>query len=148
MTFHQSLEHRVRALLGNHELKVVLDSPEDDYRFEYYTTIVKDRKSGNGRHVRTYRLIDLRKGGATPEPWDVYDIEKQTGLVTNLIDVGRYRISRIVAGWTIKCPSCGKVMQGKIWDAVPKTCSGHGSQKCRQKLDDSLVEEIVIDDKA
>lgn len=148
MTPDQSLEHRVRALLRNDELKVLLDSPDDDYRFEYYTTVVKDRKSGNNRHARTYRLVDLRKGGVTPEPWDVYDIEKQTRLVTNLISIGRYRISRIVAGWTVKCPSCGHVMRGKIWDSVPKTCGGHGSSKCRQRIDQTLVEEIAIDDTA
>jgi len=146
MTSHQALESRVRSLLRNDELKIVLDSPEEDYRFEYYTTILKDRQSGKDRHVRTYRLVDLRKGGVTPEPWDVYEIEKQTGLVTNLISVGRYRIVKIVAGWTIKCPSCGKLMRGKIWDSIPKTCSGHGSSKCRQELDVGLVKETIVDD--
>lgn len=148
MTTHSTLEHHVRALLENDELRVVLDSPNDDYRFEYYTTIVKDRKSGEGRRVRTYRLIDLRKGAVTPEPWDAYVFEKQTTLVTNLIRFSRYRISKIVAGWRIKCPACSHIMRGKIWDSVPKTCSGRISSKCKQRIDASLVEEIVIDDTA
>jgi hypothetical protein len=36
----------VRRLLQNLELKIVLDSPDDDYRFEYFTTSTKDRQTG------------------------------------------------------------------------------------------------------
>lgn len=141
------MDHRVRALLKNHELKVVLDSPDKDYRFEYYTTTIKDSATGELRYMRTYRLIDLvRGGGVTQEPWDVYELEKQTTLVTGLLEYSRYRISKIVAGWTIKCPSCGQIMRGKIWEAVPKTCTAQGSPKCRQRFDDDrLVEEILVD---
>lgn len=64
----------VRRLLENLELKIVLDSPDDDYRFEYFTTSIKDRETGEPRLTRTYRLLDLIRGGVTPEPWDTYDL--------------------------------------------------------------------------
>jgi hypothetical protein len=140
------LDYRIRTLLKNHELKVVLDSPDKDYRFEYYTTTVKDRKTGELRYVRTYRLLDLRRGGVTQEPWDVFELEKQTTLVTGLLHYSRYQISKIVTGWMIKCPSCGQIMRGKIWEAVPTTCTAESSPKCRQRFDDDhLVEEILVD---
>ena len=59
----------VRRLLENLELKIVLDSPDDDYRFEYFTTSIKDRQTGEPQLTRTYRLLDLIRGGVTPEPW-------------------------------------------------------------------------------
>lgn len=106
----------------------------------------RDSKTGELRYVRTYRLLDLLRGGATQEPWDAYELEKHTTLVTGLLEYSRYRISKIVAGWTIKCPSCGQIMRGKIWETVPKTCTAQGSPKCRQRFDDDhLVEEVLVD---
>jgi len=146
MTSPDPSQHHVRALLKNHELKVVLDSPDNDYRFEYYTTTFKDSETGDLRYVRTYRLLDLLRRSMTQEPWDAYELEKQTTLVTGLLKYSRYRISRIVAGWSIKCPSCGETIRGKIWESAPKTCTAKGSPKCRQRFDDDqLVEEILID---
>ncbi len=134
MTEYNAESEKVRDLLQNHELKVVLDSPEGDYRFEYYTS---------PRHIRTYRLIDLIRGGITQEPWDSYDLTKQAILVTNLIELGDYRISKVVIGWTVKCPACGHVMRGKIWESVPTICAGKGPPKCRRKIsDDNIVEEV------
>ena len=136
----------MRLLLTNQELKIVLDSPDGDYRFEYYTTTSKDAKTGESRYVRTYRLLDLLRGGVTVEPWDTYDLEKQTTLVTGLVTFGRYKVARVVAGWNIKCPACGHLMNGKHWESVPKTCTASRSPKCRQRLDDAkLVNEIVVD---
>ena len=146
MTTREQIAQQVRALLKNHELKVVLEAPSRDYRFEYYTIATKDAVTDQYRYARTYRLIDLNRGGITQEPWDTYDVNKQIDLVTNLLDLCRYKISKVVAGWRIKCPSCGHVTEGKIWQAVPRACPGRGSSKCQQKvLDDSLVEEIVLD---
>ena len=134
MTGHNEESEKVRGLLQNHELKVILDSPGTDYRFEYYTT---------SRHIRTYRLLDLIRGGITPEPWERYDLDKQTTLVTNLIGFGGYRISKVVTGWMVKCPACGHLMRGKIWESVPTTCAGKGPPKCRRKItDDNIVEEV------
>ncbi len=143
MTEHNEESEKVRRLLQNHELKVILDSPRSDYRFEYYTTTVKDVGINESRRIRTYRLLDLIRGGITPEPWDSYDLDKQTTLVTNLIECGGYRISKVVAGWTVKCPACGHLMQGKIWESVPTTCGGKGPPKCRHKItDENIVEEV------
>lgn len=146
MTSSDLSEYRIRTLLKNHELKVVLDSPDKDYRFEYYTTTSKDKQTGELRYVRTYRLRDLLRRSVTEEPWDIYDLDKQTMLVTGLLEYSHYRIAKIVAGWTMKCPSCGEIMRGKIWEDAPKACTGQGSVKCRQRFDDDhLVEEILLD---
>ena len=131
-------EHTVRRLLANLELKIVLDSPDDDYRFEYSTNSIIDRQTKDPRQIRTYKLLDLRRGGDTPSPWDAYDLDKQTRLVTNLIRFGRYRISKVVGGYEITCPKCGHFMPVKIWESVPKKC-----RKCKLTIDDKDVKEIL-----
>ena len=35
--------HNIRELLETRELKIVLESPEKDYRFEYYTSPICSR---------------------------------------------------------------------------------------------------------
>ena len=133
----------VRRLLENLELKIVLDSPDNDYRFEYFTTSIKDRQTGKPRLTRTYRLLDLIRGGVTPEPWDAYDLDKQTTLVTNLVRFGRYRMAKIVCGWKVNCPACGHVMRGKNWESTPKTCTAELPRKCRARIDDESIVEIL-----
>lgn len=125
-------QESIRALLEDHELKVVLDSPKNDYRFEYYTTASKDPTTNQNRFFRTYRVLDLLRGGMTPEPWDSFDLDKQTELVTNLIEFSGYRISKVVTGWVVKCPLCGLSTRGKIWESIPKICPGKRSRKCGQ----------------
>lgn len=134
----------VRRLLDNLELKFVLDSPNDDYRFEYFTTSIKDRTTGDQRLTRTYRLFDLVRGGVTPEPWDAYDVEKQTTLVTNLMRFGHYRMSKVVCGWEVVCPVCGCLMRGKNWESFPKTCTAEPQIKCRAKIDEKSIVEILF----
>jgi len=133
----------VRHLLENLELKIILDSPDDDYRFEYFTTSIKDRQTGEPRLTRTYRLLDLIRGGVTPEPWDTYDLDKQTTLVTNLMRFGRYCMAKIVCGWEVICPACGHVMRGKHWESTPKTCMAESPRKCRAGIDDKCIVEIL-----
>ena len=41
--------HTIRRLLENLELTIVLDTPDNDYRFEYSTTQIKDRQTGEPR---------------------------------------------------------------------------------------------------
>ncbi len=136
--------HTVRRLLENLELKIVLDSLDNDCRFEYFTTSIKDRQTGEPRLTRTYRLIDLTRGGVTPEPWDTYDLDKQTTLVTNLMRFGRYRMTKIVCGWEVICPACGHVMQGKTWESIPKTCMADNPIKCRTRIDGEGISEILF----
>ena len=133
----------VRRLLENLELNIVLDSPDDDYRFEYFTTSMKDRQTGEPRLTRTYRLLDLIRGGVTPEPWDTYDLDKQTTLITNLMKFSRYRMAKIVCGWEVICPACGHVMRGKNWESIPKTCMAESPRKCRARIDDKCIVEIL-----
>lgn len=133
----------VRRLLENLELKIVLDSPDDDYRFEYFTTSIKDRQTGEPRLTRTYRLLDLIRGGVTLEPWDKYDLDKQTTLVTNLMRFSRYRMAKIICGWEVICPACGHVMRGKNWESTPKTCMAESPRKCRVSIDDKRIVEIM-----
>jgi hypothetical protein len=146
MATREPLDQRVRALLKNLELKIVLDSPDQKYRFEYYTTTSKDEDTGELDRKRTYRLLDLGGGRVIPEPWDSYDFEKQTTLVTNLIEFARYKISRIVTGWSIKCPSCGHIVRGKHWETAPKSCPASGTRKCQQRLDSSGIIEETLED--
>ena len=136
--------HTVRRLLENIELKIVLDSPGNDYRFEYFTTFLKDRQTAEPRLTRTYQLLDLIRGGVTPEPWDAFDLDKQTTLVTNLMRVSHYRMTKIVCGWKIICPVCGHDMRGKIWESIPKICKAKNQKKCKTKIDDERIDEILL----
>jgi|CXWL01.1.fsa_nt_gi hypothetical protein len=133
----------VQSLLENLDLKIVLDSPDNSYRFEYYTTAIKDRKTGQQRLTRTYRLLDLIRSGVTTEPWDTYDLDKQTTLVTNLVNFSNYRMVKIVSGWEFICPVCGHCMSGKIWESIPKACQGISPIKCRTKVDSASINEIL-----
>jgi len=142
MSRHKAGSEIVRRLLQNDDLRVMLDAPEGDYRVEYYTTTIKDAGADAPRRVRTYRLVDLFRGGITQEPWERYDLDKQTTLVTNLMEFGGYRVSKVVAGWKVQCPACGHLMRGKIWESVPTICARKGPPRCRQKLtDDDICEE-------
>ena len=85
--------HNIRRLLANLEMNIILDSPDNDYRFEYFTTSIKDRQTGEPRLCRTYRLLDLKRGTTTPEPWGMYDLDKQATLIINLIRFSRYRMT-------------------------------------------------------
>ena len=134
---------RVHALLRDPELKVVLDAPEGDYRIEYYATASKNAGSGVARPVRAYRLVDRIRGGVTQEPWDRFDLDKQTALATHLMAFGGYRLSKVVAGWKVKCPACGHTSRGKIWEAVPAGCVGKGPPKCRYRLAAADVAEVL-----
>ena len=145
MTEHKADPEELRGLLQDQGLRVVLDSPEGDYRLEYYTTAIKDTSSGAPRHVRTYRLVDVLRGGVTQEPWDRFYLERQAALIANLIGFGGYRISRVITGWRVKCPACGHVVRGRIRDAVPANCPGKGPPKCRRGItDEDIAEEVRV----
>ncbi len=140
--------YAIRRLLENTELKIVLDSPENNYRIEYFTTSVKDRGTGESHRTRTYRLLDLIRGGVTPEPWDTFDVDKQVTLVANLMRVSRYRITKVICGWEATCPVCGHNMRGKIWDSVPKSCPAQNPRKCRTTIGDESISEVLFADAA
>ncbi|SMG36531.1 hypothetical protein [Paraburkholderia susongensis] len=137
-------ENNIRKLLTNPDLKIVLDSPGNEYRFEYFTTSTKDRISGEPRLTRTYRLIDLVRGGITPEPWETYDIDKQTVTIANLIKFSGYRMTKIISGWQVTCPACGHVTRGKTWESIPKKCTALASKKCRSAIDDMNAIELLF----
>jgi hypothetical protein len=131
----------IRSLLENIEVKIVLDSPKNDYRFEYFTASIKDRDTGEARLNRTYRLLDLVRGGIVSEPWDVYSLESQATVVANLIKFSQYRITKLVSGWKIVCPSCGHIVQGKIWQTMPKKCIAQ-HPKCSAAIDEQTATEL------
>ena len=133
----------MHALLRDPGLKVVLDAPEGDYRVEYYATAVKDAAGGVARPVRTYRLVDRIRGSITQEPWDRFALDSQATLAEHLMEFGGYRLSKVVAGWQARCPACGHVLRGKIWETVPAACPGKGPPKCRHRyVDEDIVEEL------
>lgn len=133
----------VRELLNNLELKIILDSPINDYRFEYFTNQIKNSDSGMYQLIRTYQLTDLIRGGITSEPWDTFDFEKQISLVTNLVNFGNYRIVKVISGWIVNCPTCNHIMQGKIWQKPPKKCQTKNPHRCPSPLSNSDITEIL-----
>lgn len=130
----------IRGLLKDINVLLHIESLQQDYRFEYYTSAVKDPETGKQQLTRSYRLRDLLRGNVTQEPWDKFDLDKQTGLVTNLLELSGYKVVKMVTGWKVKCPSCSHLMEGKIWEAAPKTCRAKG---CKQKIDAEKVIDIT-----
>lgn len=133
----------IRKLLKDIKVKLLLESPKQDYQLEYYTTTIKDPNTDEIiRYIRTYRLNDLIRGNVTQEPWDTFDLDKQTGLVANLLTISEYRVVKAINGWTVKCPKCNFIMEGEIWKIPPKACLG---SKCRHKIKaDEIVENLII----
>ncbi|WON74167.1 hypothetical protein [Nitrosospira sp. Is2] len=136
--------HTIRHLLENLEFKIVLESPDNDYRIEYFTTSLKDRVTRESKFTRTYHLIDQVRGGVTPEHWDTFDLEKQVDLVVNLLTHCDYRVVKVVNGWEASCPSCKKVMQGKTWQPFPKKCSVKRPRKCKMLIERSSIIETLF----
>lgn len=141
MTRWQPEVKDLQKLLKDIHIKLLLESPKEDFQFEYYTTTTKDPKTEETRYTRTYRLIDLIRGNVTQEPWDTFDLDKQTGLVDNLLKISEYRIAKIVNGWRVKCPECGHVTEGNIWESTPKACRG---AKCKYKIKAEDITEHQI----
>ena len=130
----------IREALEDINILLHVESPQEDYRFEYYTSAMKDPETGEQQLTRSYRLRDLQRGNASQEPWDKFDLDKQVGLVTNLLGLSGYKISKKSRGWKIKCSKCGHVMEGKIWELAPKTCR---VKDCDQKIDPEEVVDIT-----
>jgi hypothetical protein len=137
-------EMDIRRLLENTDLKITLESPSKEYQFEYYTASNKDRITGELRFTRTYRLIDLVRGGITSEPWEAYDLESHASKVTNLVKFSGYRVTKVVNGWQALCPACGHTMRGKNWEPIPKVCVAQGPKKCRSAIIDADVTELLL----
>jgi hypothetical protein len=128
-----AIAYDFRTLLANLDLKLVLDSPDGDYRFEYFTALSKDREANREVKTRKYRLLDLARGTVTPDPWDAFNLETQARILPGLINWGRYRLT-VVTGWKVKCPACGAVMVGAHWKSPPKTCVSNATGKCDEKI--------------
>lgn len=135
--------YHIMVLLQNINLKIFLDSPNNNYQFEYSTNKIKNSTTGAIKYIRTYRLIDLTRGAEILEPWDKYNLKKQIELVSNLIKFSNYKISKITTGWMIKCSMCHTVMQGNIWDTIPKKCRGK-EPICRHRITDNDIEEKLL----
>ena len=69
--------------------------------------------------------------------------DKQTTLVTNLMRFSSYRMAKIVCGWKVICPACEHVMRGKNWESAPRTCTAEHPKKCRAKVDEKCIVEIL-----
>jgi hypothetical protein len=122
--------NNIRELLKNRELKIVLESPDKDYQFEYYTSSIKEETGGSLRLNRAYRLIDLARGAVTQNPWDNYDIDKHVNLIQNLIQFSNYKIVEVISGWQGTCLSCGNTSSWKIWEKIPDKCGQKVPRRC------------------
>jgi len=138
----------VRDLLDNKKLKIIIDSPDNTYCFEYFSTISIDRWTKERRLVRTYRLIDKNSSQIISEPWDAYDLDKQTVLVNNLIALSRYQITKITGGWQATCPSCGQVTRHGHWQNPPSKCHPEpkSTKKCQYLFKLTDINEIIYNE--
>lgn len=130
-----------RELLDDFDAKLILDSPNEEYRFEYYTVCVKDAENPQGIKIRKYRLLDRVRGTVTPEPWDAFDVERHAEILRGLTAWSEYRL-KVSRGWEVTCTSCGHLMTGKTWQVAPKTCASKNRPKCKQPVKDADVVDL------
>jgi hypothetical protein len=130
-----------RELLQNLDLKLILDSPKDEYRFEYYTVATKEVGTSVETKTRKYRLLDQVRGTITVEPWNAFSLERHAEILSGLIRWSHYRL-KVSVGWQIQCPSCDQVVTGKPWQLPSKSCTSKHLVRCLQKFDDTLVSEV------
>lgn len=139
---HFPVEHdAVAEALGDIERRVERHSPADDYAIHYYTTSMRDARSGEQRLVRSYRLLDLARNTQTPECWGAFELHKQADIVVGLLRFANYRVERMVNGWVATCPSCQSVTRGKIWEMPPKSC--RSTPRCKGNPSSDVVETVM-----
>ena len=132
-----------RELLQNFDLKLILDSPNEEYRFEYYTVVTKETGSSVETKTRKYRLLDQARGTVTVEPWDAFNLDRHAEILRGLTSWSRYKL-KVSVGWEIQCPTCNGVVSGKPWESRAKSCSSKHLVRCLQKFDDTLVSEVYL----
>lgn len=140
----ERLDSLVRRLLADTEIKIVLEAGARHYRIEYLTTRAASRGVEKSVLARTYRLFDQIRNTESSEPWDSFDLDKQTRLVTQLLTITDYKLKRLVRGWTVVCPACEKRMEGKIWEAPPKVCKGTKAIQCARGISSDDVRDIEV----
>lgn len=132
-----------RELLQNFDLKLILDSPNEEYRFEYYTVVTKETGSSVETKTRKYRLLDQARGTVTVEPWDAFNLDRHAEILRGLTSWSRYKL-KVSVGWEIQCPTCATAVSGKPWEAHAKSCTSKHLVRCLQKFDDTLVSEVYM----
>jgi hypothetical protein len=115
-------EHNIYTLLKDPDIEFELESDNKQYVFVYSTRIVAKDIDNPTQFERTYWLEQAGAGGTLVEPWDAFDVTKQTTLAQNLVRFAGYRVRGVFNGWKVVCPRCGNSMTGKIWRNSPKDC--------------------------
>lgn len=136
----------VYSLLGDLRLKVRIESERGDYAFEYYTDRFLGQDPENPVLTRAYRLLDLARGSSIKSPWDKFDLEKQTQLLSVLLSDGRYQIKKVIKGWRVVCPECHREFRGEIWQPPPAKCLGRSDFNCTGTFLADMAEELKLDD--
>lgn len=130
----------VQHLLENEELRLVIESGA--YQIEYYSSALPKTSPNPGKVIRNYRLIDVIRRGTMVECWGTFAVASQTTIVFNLLDYCNYRVTSVFSGWEAKCPACGNVTRGKIWESPPQTCQMGAPRKCRAEIPSSSVRDV------
>lgn len=130
------------ALLADFDFRLVLDSPNGEYRFEYFTVLSKPDTEQEVK-IRKYRLHDKMRGTVTLDPWDGYNLETQARILQGLIEWSHYRLI-IITGWKVTCSVCGHLMDGKPWQIPPTVCTSKNHPRCNNKIKKNLVEEVSL----
>jgi len=128
----------IRARLDNADLKLVFESPDEVYRLEYFSVASIDPVTKKREASRRYRLLHRPTRSVIIDPWDQYDAEKQSVLLSRLIAYSGYRLAEVVTGWRAVCPQCGERYSGRHWDPAPTACR---KSKCGAPLAAEEVRE-------
>lgn len=123
------IDNKISEALKNTDLEIELESANGEFTFTYSTNIVAKEIENPTTLTRGYWLTQNNTLATINAPWDTYEHEKQVILASNLIKYGNYKLKSISNGWTITCPNCKKVIEGKIWRNSPKNCeNGCGTE--------------------
>jgi hypothetical protein len=143
--FGNDVEYKIKKILSNLDLELILESPDQNYTFTYSTNIVAQEIEQPLSLSRNYWLSQKINGSNISAPWDEYDEIKQVTLVSNLIKHSKYRIKGIYSCWKITCPICKLDIEGKIWRNSPKRCRGSEIKDCDYMFTESDKKMILYD---
>jgi hypothetical protein len=89
---NENEEKYIASLLENPDIEFELESPNKQYVVCYSTRIVAKDIEKPSQFERTYWIDQEGAGGTLVEPWDAFDLIKQTTLAQNLIRFSHYSL--------------------------------------------------------
>ena len=115
-------EEKFQELLSNPNIELELRSPDKRYEIIYSTNIVAKENRSPSNFQRNYYLHDTISNSDVASFWDTYVEASHVKILSNMVKIAKYTVTRISIGWEIICPRCSAKFSDSIWRNSPKSC--------------------------